>query len=264
MAKQIGIIKLQGTLGGLTFYQSNGRDIVRTLGTIDKKRIEKDPNFRRRRENMSEFGAASMVGKEVRQRFKAILKNVKGVTISGRLTGTLRRMIALGSGASGQRNLEIVKNKILLKNFEFNIKIPFNSVVQIENTPPKINKNRNKITWTISDFNTSKLIKAPEGATHFKLILATTVLSNYQYNTKIKKYQPTENIENKTTKITYSPIIAVNNNVEPQTKLTTSLSKTVPTKTAIINATGIIFYQKVNTKYYQLSTGNAMKISTIE
>ncbi|MFN0729367.1 hypothetical protein [Polaribacter gochangensis] len=58
MAKQKGFIKLKGSLGGLTFYESGGKDIVKTTGGIDKSRIDNDPNFKRTRENMSEFGAS--------------------------------------------------------------------------------------------------------------------------------------------------------------------------------------------------------------
>ena len=56
MAKQKGFIKVKGSLGGLTFYSANREELIRTTGGVDKSRIEKDPSFKRTRENMSEFG----------------------------------------------------------------------------------------------------------------------------------------------------------------------------------------------------------------
>ena len=45
MAKQKGIIKLKGSLGGLTFYERNRKELVRTTGGPTKERIENDPKF---------------------------------------------------------------------------------------------------------------------------------------------------------------------------------------------------------------------------
>ena len=56
MAKQKGFINLEGTLGGLTFYKSEGESFVKTAGGISKDRILKEARFKRTRENMSEFG----------------------------------------------------------------------------------------------------------------------------------------------------------------------------------------------------------------
>ena len=50
MAKQKGFIKLQGSLGGLTFYESGGNSIVKTTGGVDKSRINNDPNYKRTRD----------------------------------------------------------------------------------------------------------------------------------------------------------------------------------------------------------------------
>ena len=55
MAKQKGILKLDGTIGGITFYKSQDGYLAREKGGVDGNRIATDPNFQRTRENGSEF-----------------------------------------------------------------------------------------------------------------------------------------------------------------------------------------------------------------
>ena len=35
MAKQKGFIKVKGSLGGLTFYEANRQELIRTTGGVD-------------------------------------------------------------------------------------------------------------------------------------------------------------------------------------------------------------------------------------
>jgi len=47
MASQDGIFKIKGTLGGVTFYKTKDGHLAREKGGIDKKRMAKDPAFKR-------------------------------------------------------------------------------------------------------------------------------------------------------------------------------------------------------------------------
>ena len=52
MAKQKGIIKLEGTIGDITFYKSTqDGHLAREKGGVSADRIANDPNFQRTREN---------------------------------------------------------------------------------------------------------------------------------------------------------------------------------------------------------------------
>lgn len=42
MAKQSGIIKLEGTIGDITFYKSQDGLLARAKGGVDAKRIQND------------------------------------------------------------------------------------------------------------------------------------------------------------------------------------------------------------------------------
>ena len=63
MAKNNSYLKFEGTLGGLTYYEKDGKSIVKVKSSVSKSRIEKDPNYKRTRENMQEFGGAAKASK---------------------------------------------------------------------------------------------------------------------------------------------------------------------------------------------------------
>jgi hypothetical protein len=87
MAKQKGIIKLKGTIGGITFYKSQeGGYLAREKGGVDANRIANDPAFQRTRENGAEFGRAGKAGKLLRTALRALLLNSTDSRMVGRLT----------------------------------------------------------------------------------------------------------------------------------------------------------------------------------
>lgn len=67
MARYKSIIQLQGSLDGLVFYQLNGIPVVRKKSGFDKNNFKTNENYARVRENSSEFGHCSKVGKTLRQ-----------------------------------------------------------------------------------------------------------------------------------------------------------------------------------------------------
>ena len=60
MARQKGIIKLDGTIGGITFYKTTEDGyLAREKGGVSADKIANDPNFQRTRENGEGFGRAA-------------------------------------------------------------------------------------------------------------------------------------------------------------------------------------------------------------
>ena len=55
MAKQTGVITLEGRVGRLSFYKTKDGYLAREKGGVSKSRILNDPRFARTRENMREF-----------------------------------------------------------------------------------------------------------------------------------------------------------------------------------------------------------------
>jgi hypothetical protein len=61
MARQKGIIKLEGTIGDISFYKSKDGHLARTKGGVDGEWIQNDPAFQRTRGNRQEFDRSGSI-----------------------------------------------------------------------------------------------------------------------------------------------------------------------------------------------------------
>src|SRR6187549_4302321 len=121
MAKQKGIIKLEGTIGDITFFKSKDGYLARERGGIPADRIANDPAFQRTRENGAEFGRAGKAGKYLRTALRSLLQNVSDSRMIARLTKEMMRVIkADETNPRGYRNV-IDGEAEFLKGFEFNV-----------------------------------------------------------------------------------------------------------------------------------------------
>lgn len=265
MAEQKSYVKIRGSLGGLTFYKKNGQSLIRITGGVTKEQIEKDPNFKRTRENMSEFAGAAKAGKAFRECFQKVVKPMSDSTAVGRITGMFKRINSVGAGIRGQRPIDIVPNKQFIEGFEFNKFLPLGTVFYPSYDPPTLDANRSVITWVVPDFNTDDSLTVPEGATHFRLVLAAGVLSDYKYSTETKIYEPTNPDENETRGLAFSAEIPVTGMVGSDTTLTVDLgfASVLPATVGVPVAIGIVFYQEVDALFYELASDNALKLVVV-
>ncbi|HWC53427.1 MAG TPA: hypothetical protein VG676_07575, partial [Chitinophagaceae bacterium] len=86
MAKQKGILKLEGTIAGVTFYKSKDGYLAKEKSGVSADRIANDPVFQRTRENGAEFGRAGKAGKVLRNALRALLLNAADSRMVSRLT----------------------------------------------------------------------------------------------------------------------------------------------------------------------------------
>ena len=265
MVKNNSYLKFEGTLGGLTYYEKDGQSIVKVKSSVSKSRIERDPNYKRTRENMKEFGGAARASKALRDSLITVIKTMGDTYLSSRLTGIMRKMLNTGTGIRGQREISILANKELLEGFELNKKDALGTQFYAPYSAPSFNANRDIVTWEVPDFNTDSFITAPEGATHFRLVLAAGLVSNYEYVSALNSYEPIDESENAIGKTSESAAIPLVGDVGSDTTLTVDMEIGAPVvaTTATLTAIGIIFFQDINGQLYQLASGNAMKIATV-
>ena len=104
----------------------------------------------------------------------------------------------------------------------------------------------------------------PSGASHFRIINAIAVVSDFVYNTATNAYEPAEPTLNELSHIAYSDFIPVNE-VTSLLDVTASLpdSPTLTTNVSVLGCVGIEFYQEVAGNYYLFNAGNAMKIQEV-
>lgn len=74
MATYESLIKIKGSVGDLVFYTLNGKNVVRKKSGFNKKAFKKDPSYEKVRQNSSEFGHCSKMGKIIRNSLDIFLK----------------------------------------------------------------------------------------------------------------------------------------------------------------------------------------------
>jgi hypothetical protein len=262
MPKQKSIVKIKGTMDDMTFYQSKGKHYVRKKGGVDRERILTDPQFARVRENMSEFAAAAKVATNLRKSLNSLIKQLGGSTVQARLMRIFRKMINSGAGASGQRDVQLMPNKLLFTDFQFNEDKNFDSIFSAFFDPPTIDENRSVVTWTLPVFDLENELSKPDGTTHYRFVLATVVLSDHALNEGSGTYTPVTDASFLKRAVAYSDYLSATEPLEAPLPLTTDLglAEALPDTAVSITVAGVLFYKEVNGTYLSLKSEQALQV----
>lgn len=266
MARQKGHIKYVGTLGEVRHFKIKGNDgyFAGLKGGPTAEQVKTAPGFIRTRENMSEFAACANAGKSVRIGLSALMKQMTDSQFTGRLTAIMKKInIEDGSEARGQRAVLVSQQPQYLKGLDFNRNISFNGVFSAPFTLTS-NVDKNESTLNVPPFNPLNFLNIPSGASHFRIVNAISVISDFVFNSATGAYEPAEPTLNELSNIAYSsyiPVDAVTSLVDVVATLPNN--PTITTNVAVLGSIGIEFYQQVGVNYYLFNAGNAMKIQEI-
>lgn len=249
MARQTGIIKLKGTIGGISFYKTSDGHLAREKGGVDASRIANDPAFQRTRENGSEFGRAGKGGKVLRNAIRILLQNAKDKRVVSRLTKDLLAIIKTDTtNDRGLRTLTEGDFNLLL-GFEFNLngKLGATLFTPFVNAFDRVSGDA---TLDIAPFSPTLRIAAPTGTTHFKVVMGAAELD---FENEASVFENDE-----TAILPYTPADTA------AIALTASL--TANSTVDVVQVLGIEFYQEVNGQMYELKNGayNALSVVTID
>ncbi len=261
MSRQKGLIKLKGKMDGISFYNRNGVDLARMAGGPSKEKIKNSPAYRRTRENMSEFGGAATVGKALRLSIGEAKISKADAGLISQLQKLFKQICNYGTGARGERSIELVSHPELLQNYEFNTTAQFSTVF---NAPYSIQTTaaRDEATFTASAFLPSSNVNAPAGATHFRVFAVLCTLSNYVYDPVTKHYiagDPTINMlsrEENSAIIDLNAVVPVNISLNP----VLPASPTITATTAVVLLIGCEFFQRIGSVDYLLAQGDCMRV----
>ena len=249
MAKQTGIIKLKGTIGGISFYKTSDGHLAREKGGVDKSRIQNDPAFQRTRENGSEFGRAGKGGKVLRNAIRVLLQNAKDKRVVSRLTKSL--VAITKTDTTNERGLRTLQdgNLSLLEGFEFNLNGKLGATLFAAFTKT-FDRVSGDTTLDLAAFSPTVRIAAPAGTTHFKVVMGASELDFVN---------ETATFENDETAIL--PYTAANT-AAIALSATITANSTLP----VVQVLGVEFYQEVNGEMYALKNGayNALSVVTID
>ena len=247
MAKQTGIIKLKGTIGGISFYKTSDGHLAREKGGVDKSRIANDPAFQRTRENGAEFGAAGKGGKLVRSAIRILLQNAKDKRVVSRLTTNLLKVVK--TDAVNDRGLRTIQdgNMSLFQGFEFNTNGKLGSTL----FAPSVNafdRIAGEATVSIAAFAPTIRIAAPAGTTHSKVVMGAAELD---FATETSTFESDETAA--------LPYDSADTAAIDLTAAVTANS-TLP----VIQVFGIEFYQEVNGQMYPLKNGSYNALAVVK
>jgi hypothetical protein len=178
MAKQNGIITIEGTIGNINFYVRKGVPVARKAGGgFNSDAIKKQPNMARVRENSSEFGHCSSVKKLFKNALHPFLLDYQDGNLHGNMMRLFTQLKDMDlTSERGKRTifegLKQKEGKQLMKKFAFTPQcriLPFTAQESIFN--PK------DYTYSFSNFTFPKeAFLTP--ATHATLTLGILVFEN--------------------------------------------------------------------------------------
>jgi len=267
MARQSGPLKYKGTLGDIRHFKIKGLSghFAGLIGGPTGEQVKTAPEFERTRENMNEFGGCAAAGKSVRVGLAQLMKQMSDPQLTGRLTAIMKKInLEDQTEARGYRAILVSTQGQYLNGLNFNKNISFDSVFyapfSLTNTPT-----RDSADLTVAPFNPLNFINAPAGATHFRLINAISVISDYAYNSTSNIYEPVNAALNELSDVAYSGYLDLATPIATSTTITATLpgSPSMTADVSVLNSIGIEFYQQVGVDYYLFNSGNALKIQTI-
>jgi len=247
MARQKGIIKLEGTIGDVSFYKSKDGYLAREKGGVDADRIKNDPAFQRTRENGSEFGRAGKAGKLIRTAFRPLLLKTSDSKITSRLTKQL--MAVIQSDQTNVRGERVVSegNLELIQGFDFNANGRLEATLY---APYEVAFDRaaGSASINVPEFIPANSLAYPQGATHLKMVAA---VSEVNFGSDEFTYNMAESAELEISNAAAGPVqldLAINAN----------------TQELLLIVFGIDFYQSVNGQMYAMKNGSYNCLSLVE
>lgn len=249
MAQQKSIIKLDGTIGGITFYKSKDGYLAREKGGVSAERIATDPNFQRTRENGAEFGRAGKAGKVLRTSLRALLQNASDSRVVSRLTTEMVKVIqADATNPRGLRNV-IDGEAELLQGFEFNINGKLGNTIYAPFTS-NIDRVTGELSVDIPAYIPANMIAAPGGTTHYKIISAGVEID----------------FENETYVVNDNSSAILPWDSTATTALNLTNTVTAASTKPLFLVLGVEFYQEVNSEMYPLKNGafNALALIKVD
>ena len=170
MARQTGIIGIQGTVGGLVFSK-NGNVSQKPQG--DKAAFASAPSRARTRENAAEFGLAAKYSKVVRDSLRVAVATASDGLLASRLTKVMREVIGLDDlNDRGQRVFDSA-NAAPLLGFNFNAAAGLSQTMYF---PFDVTGAGAEVRMNIPSLNPATDLAAPQGATHFEVVFAASAV----------------------------------------------------------------------------------------
>lgn len=148
MATYESLIKITGAIGDLVFYNLNGKNVVRKKSGFNKAAYKKNPSYEKVRQNSTEFGHCSKIGKAIRKSLDSYIKKAGDPLLYQKFAKLMTEIKDLDViSGRGQRTVEnglkTEEGKKLLKTFCFGNTKNINDGITIREQTLYVNGNYN-------------------------------------------------------------------------------------------------------------------------
>lgn len=248
MARSKGLLKIEGTMDGMTFYKSQDGNMVRTKGGVSKKRINNDKAFARTRENMAEFKESASAGKVFRNALRVLAATASDNRLASKvlkLMSQIKNLDTISARGSRLVGVGIVtpEGKALLKGMNFN---PNSVLASVLYKPYAVDTATGKID--INGILPANDVAYPAGTTHLTFKGAWVKIN---FVTGISELSFTNTLN-----------LAVD--VVPTSVSLVPAAVPVLADSVSLYVLGIDFFQEVNGIQYSLKNGSYNALSIIE
>lgn len=229
MAKNVGVVQLQGNVGNLNFTKG---------GQVRQKPTSRPITAERTLENNSEFSTQSKATSLLGEAFRNCIANAKSSDWHNRLAKITREVLKLDlTNPRDQRGI-IDDETSLYQGYDFNANAPIGRVLyaQVATTLDRITGG---CQITIPALTPAVSIAAPQGATHARYISCSAEID---FETETLKAVDAA-----------SGFVVLNNT--PQTAINLNVDVTANAAKPIFVGLGLEFYQEVNGQKYLLQNG---------
>lgn len=168
MAKQIGVLEIEGTLGELCFYKTKNGSFVRRKSSISKARIKSDPAYKRTRQLNAAFARAAQAVKLLRSAFRPLMLRIGEKVVVSRLMSRMLKLVR-AAGIDPENQTTLSEGQLaLLEGFQFNNTVSFGRLLHAP-WSVSIDRAKGMMVVRIPTFAPGGSITGPEGATHFRI-----------------------------------------------------------------------------------------------
>jgi len=247
MARQTGVIRIQGTVGGLVFNKDGS---VSQKPQSNRAAFLTAPSLARTRENANEFGQATKYGKLLRDALRVQINTASDRFMTSRLVKVMREVIGLDDTNDRGMRVFDASNSAPLLGFNFNA---LSGIGQTMFFPYEVTGAGADVTLDIPNLNPLTDFAAPQGATHYELVFAAAAL-----DMEVMSF---------VNAVVAAPlgVLPLSGATQANVKQVASFAAAPAAADLVVGVVGINFYQQTNGKFYALNnnTTNPLAIEYV-
>jgi hypothetical protein len=169
MAKVIGLFKLKGSIGNMTFYENEFGPQVKMKGGPNEWHIKNQDSYKNTLDNAAEFKRATAAGQLLRTAMGGLMRGVKNMRLCGRMIAPLLQ--AIKADTVHDRGERVISSGDLsvMTGFEFNHRLSLDDALPL-NVENCYTVDAGKVSLQIPAFRIRKKKGLPFEATHYRLV----------------------------------------------------------------------------------------------